>query len=71
MRRSSCSTPSIPYRVIASFEVPSAESDAVGGDLVVELMSGEGPREVVSGTRDLTLKATHALDAAKPGLELA
>lgn len=26
------------------------------------------PREVVSGTRDVTLKATHALDAAKPGM---
>jgi hypothetical protein len=31
-----------PRDVIAPFEVPSAESDALGGDLVVELVSAEG-----------------------------
>ena len=56
-----------PLDVIAPFEVLSAGSDAVGGDLVVELVTAAGPREVVSGTRDLTLRATHTLDPAKPG----
>jgi hypothetical protein len=42
-----------PLDAIAPFEVLSAGSDAVDGDLVVELVSAEGPREVVSGTRGL------------------
>jgi hypothetical protein len=33
-----------PLDAIAPFEVPSAGSDAVGGDLAVELVSAEGPR---------------------------
>ncbi|WP_041313575.1 DJ-1/PfpI family protein [Mycobacterium sp. JS623] len=56
-----------PLDAIAPFEVLSAGSDAVGGDLVVELVSAEGPREVVSGTGGLTLTATAALDPTKPG----
>ena len=56
-----------PLDVIAPFEVLSAGSDAVGGDLVVELVTAEGPRDVVSGTRELSLRATHTLDPTKPG----
>lgn len=56
-----------PLDAIAPFEVLSAGSDAVEGDLVVELVSAEGPRQVVSGTRGLTLTATAGLDPTKPG----
>lgn len=56
-----------PLDVIAPFEVLSAGSDAVGGDLVVELVTAEGPRDVISGTRELSLRATHTLDPTKPG----
>ena len=56
-----------PLDIIAPFEVLAAGSDAVGGDLVVELVSAEGPREVISGTRGLALRATTALDPDKPG----
>lgn len=56
-----------PLDVIAPFEVLAAGSDAVGGDLVVELVSAEGPRDVVSGTRGLTLRASAALDPDRPG----
>jgi transcriptional regulator GlxA family with amidase domain len=56
-----------PLDVIAPFEMLCAGSDAVGGDLVVELVSAEGPREVVSGTRRLALTAAAQLDPAKPG----
>ena len=33
----------------------------------MELVSVEGPREVASGTRGLTLRATARLDPARPG----
>jgi transcriptional regulator GlxA family with amidase domain len=56
-----------PLDAIAPFEVLAAGSDAVAGDLVVELVTAEGPREVRSGTRGLTLPATETLDPAKPG----
>ena len=56
-----------PLDVIAPFEVLVAGSDAVGGELVVELVSAEGPRPVVSGSRGLVLQATGQLDPAKPG----
>jgi transcriptional regulator GlxA family with amidase domain len=56
-----------PLDVIAPFEVLAAGSDAVGGDLVVELVSAEGPRPVVSGTRGLVLHATARLNPSKPG----
>jgi transcriptional regulator GlxA family with amidase domain len=56
-----------PLDVVAPFEVLVAGSDAVGGDLVVELVSAEGPRPVVSGSRGLVLQATGHLDPAKPG----
>jgi transcriptional regulator GlxA family with amidase domain len=56
-----------PLDVIAPFEVLVAGSDAVGGELVVELVSAEGPRPVVSGSRGLVLNATAQLDPSNPG----
>src|ERR1700716_3131415 len=55
-----------PLDVVAPFEVLVAGSDAVGGELVVELVSAEGPRPVVSGSRGLVLNATAQLDPLKP-----
>jgi transcriptional regulator GlxA family with amidase domain len=56
-----------PLDVIAPFEVLAAGSDAAGGELVVELVSAEGPRPVISGTLGLVLHATSQLDPSKPG----
>jgi transcriptional regulator GlxA family with amidase domain len=56
-----------PLDVIAPFEVLVAGSDATGCELVVELVSAEGPRPVVSGSRGLVLDATAQLDPSKPG----
>ncbi|MGH3638548.1 MAG: DJ-1/PfpI family protein [Mycobacterium sp.] len=56
-----------PLDVIAPFEVLAAGSDAVGGELVVELVSAEGPRRVTSGTRGMVLDATATLDPTKAG----
>jgi transcriptional regulator GlxA family with amidase domain len=56
-----------PLDVIAPFDVLVAGSDATGGELVVELVSAEGPRPVVSGSRGLVLNATAQLDPSKPG----
>ncbi|MGH3252003.1 MAG: DJ-1/PfpI family protein [Trebonia sp.] len=56
-----------PLDVIAPFEVLAAGSDAIGGELIVDLVSAEGPRTVVSGTRGLALNATARLDPARPG----
>jgi transcriptional regulator GlxA family with amidase domain len=56
-----------PLDVVAPFEVFAAGSDAVGGELDVRLVSAEGPRPVVSGTRGLVLHATCRLDPARPG----
>ena len=56
-----------PLDVIAPFEVLAAGGLAVGGDLTVELVSADGPRDVVSGTQNLTLRAGAALDPAKAG----
>ena len=56
-----------PLDVVAPFEVLVAGSDAVGGELAVDLVSAEGPRPVVSGSRGLVLNATAQLDPSKPG----
>jgi transcriptional regulator GlxA family with amidase domain len=56
-----------PLDVTAPFEVLAAGSEAVGGELVVELVSAEGPRPVVSGTRGMVLHAAAQLDPSKPG----
>lgn len=55
-----------PFDVIAPFEVLAAGGEIVG-DLDVRLVSAEGPRTVVSGTRGLTLTATARLDPTAPG----
>lgn len=56
-----------PLDAIAPYEVLVAGSDAIGGELIVELVSAEGPREVISGSRGLVLTATAGLDPSKPG----
>lgn len=56
-----------PLDAIAPYEVLVAGSDAIGGELVVELVAAEGPREVISGSRGLVLTATAGLDPSKPG----
>ncbi|MFE2446061.1 DJ-1/PfpI family protein [Streptomyces melanosporofaciens] len=48
--------------VIAPYEVLHAGGMAAGGALRVELVSAEGPREVVSGVGGVPLRATAALD---------
>lgn len=51
-----------PLDVIAPFEVLSAGSDAVGGELIVELVAAEGPGELfmtaITGTWDVKLEDT-------------
>ena len=59
-----------PLDVIAPFEVLYAGGTASGGALSVQLVSADGPREVVSGTGGLTLRASGALDPARAGLVL-
>src|ERR1700712_3480673 len=56
-----------PLDVIAPYEVLVAGSDAVGGELTVELVSAEGARPVSSGSRGLVLNPTAMLDPAEPG----
>ncbi|MGW7403005.1 DJ-1/PfpI family protein [Streptomyces sp. NPDC054833] len=59
-----------PLDVIAPYEVLHAGGSASGGAVTVELVSAEGPREVVSGTGGLALRAASALDPDRPGLVL-
>ena len=59
-----------PLDVIAPYEVLYAGGTASGGAVTVELVSAQGPRGVVSGTGSLALRATAALDPARPGLVL-
>ncbi|MFZ3495288.1 DJ-1/PfpI family protein [Streptomyces sp. 5.8] len=59
-----------PLDVIAPYEVLYAGGAASGGAVSVELVSAEGPREVVSGTGGLALRATGALDPRRGGLIL-
>ncbi|MFE4689144.1 DJ-1/PfpI family protein [Streptomyces sp. NPDC056749] len=59
-----------PLDVIAPYEVLHAGGAASGGLVTVELVSAEGPREVVSGTGGLALRATAALDPARADLVL-
>ncbi|WP_217248507.1 DJ-1/PfpI family protein [Streptomyces sp. AC602_WCS936] len=57
-----------PLDVVAPFEVLCAGGTAAPGAVSVELVSAEGPREVVSGTNGLALRATAALDPGRAGL---
>ncbi|MFC5799728.1 DJ-1/PfpI family protein [Streptomyces formicae] len=59
-----------PLDAIAPYEVLYAGGMAEAGAMTVELVSAEGPREVVSGTGGLALRATAALDPGRPGLVL-
>jgi transcriptional regulator GlxA family with amidase domain len=59
-----------PLDVIAPFEVLYAGGMASDGAVSVELVTAEGPREVISGTGGLPLRATGTLDPARPGLIL-
>ena len=59
-----------PLDVIGPFEVLAAGGDAAAGALEVELVAADGPREVVSGTRGLTLRATANLRPDRPGYVL-
>ncbi len=51
-----------PLDVIGPYEVLIAGGAATSGALTVELVSAEGPREVVSGSGGLVLHATAILD---------
>ncbi|MFJ3701776.1 MULTISPECIES: DJ-1/PfpI family protein [unclassified Streptomyces] len=59
-----------PLDVIAPYEVLHAGGAASGGLVTVELVSAEGPREVVSGTGGLALRATAGLDPERADLVL-
>ncbi|WP_338693209.1 DJ-1/PfpI family protein [Streptomyces sp. Q6] len=59
-----------PLDVIAPFEVLHAGGAASRGAVSVELVSAEGPREVVGGTGGLALRATAALDPARADVVL-
>ncbi|MEU0927113.1 DJ-1/PfpI family protein [Streptomyces malaysiensis] len=54
--------------VVAPYEVLHAGGTASGGSVRAELVSAEGPREVVSGVGGVPLRATAALDPAKADL---
>lgn len=53
-----------PLDAVAPFEVLLAGGLATGGALTVELVSAEGPRDVISGSGGLMLRATARLDSA-------
>jgi transcriptional regulator GlxA family with amidase domain len=57
-----------PLDVIAPYEVLYAGGWASDGAVTVELVAADGPREVVSGTGGLTLRATGALDLERADL---
>ncbi|MGW2783588.1 DJ-1/PfpI family protein [Streptomyces populi] len=59
-----------PLDVIAPYEVLYAGGSASDGAVTVELVSAEGPREVISGTGGLTLRATGALDLERADMLL-
>jgi transcriptional regulator GlxA family with amidase domain len=59
-----------PLDVVAPYEVLHAGGAASGGAVSVELVCAEGPREVVSGTGGLALRATAVLDPGRAGLIL-
>ncbi|MEV6171705.1 DJ-1/PfpI family protein [Streptomyces sp. NPDC051954] len=59
-----------PLDVVAPYEVLYAGSAASEGAVTVELASAEGPREVISGTGGLALRATAALDLERADMFL-
>ena len=56
-----------PLDVVAPYEVMMAGREFLGGALEVGFVSAEGPREVVSGTSGIALRACGALDPRAPG----
>ncbi|MER6853621.1 DJ-1/PfpI family protein [Streptomyces flaveolus] len=59
-----------PLDVVAPYEVLYAGGTATGGAVTVELVSAEGPREVISGTGGLALRAAGALDLERADILL-
>ncbi|MEU9365852.1 DJ-1/PfpI family protein [Streptomyces avermitilis] len=59
-----------PLDAVAPYEVLYAGRAASAGGVTVELVSAEGPREVTSGTRGVTLTATARLDPERTDLVL-
>ncbi|MFF8643242.1 DJ-1/PfpI family protein [Streptomyces sp. NPDC015345] len=59
-----------PLDAIAPYEVLYAGGAVTNGAVTVELVTAEGPREVVSGTGGLTLCATGALDLERADMFL-
>lgn len=59
-----------PLDVVAPYEVLYAGGTASGGAVTVELVSAEGPREVISGTGGLALRAAGALDLERADMLL-
>ncbi|WP_318216236.1 DJ-1/PfpI family protein [Streptomyces sp. SCL15-6] len=59
-----------PLDVVAPYEVLYTGGTASGGAVTVELVSAEGPREVISGTGGLALRATGALDLERADMLL-
>lgn len=57
-----------PLDVIAPYEVLHTGGEFTGGQLVVELVSAEGARQVPSGISPLSLSATGRLDPARADL---
>ncbi|WP_275006306.1 DJ-1/PfpI family protein [Promicromonospora iranensis] len=56
-----------PLDAVTVFEVLAAGSASIGGELAVELVTAEGPRQVRSGTTGITMPATGTLDPERPG----
>ncbi|MEV5545753.1 DJ-1/PfpI family protein [Streptomyces sp. NPDC052309] len=59
-----------PLDVIAPYEVLYAGGSAADGAVTVELVTAEGPREVISGTGGLSLRAAGALDLERADMLL-
>ncbi|MFH9424569.1 DJ-1/PfpI family protein [Streptomyces sp. NPDC017529] len=59
-----------PLDAIAPYEVLYAGGSASDGAVTVELVSAEGPREVISGTGGLALRATGVLDLERADMLL-
>ncbi|MBM9838663.1 DJ-1/PfpI family protein [Rhodococcus hoagii] len=59
-----------PLDVVAPYEVLYAGGTASAGAVSVELVSADGPRDVVSGTGGMMLRATGALDLARADMVL-
>ncbi|MFJ8806278.1 DJ-1/PfpI family protein [Streptomyces sp. NPDC102490] len=59
-----------PLDAIAPYEVLYAGGSASDGAVTVELVTAEGPREVISGTGGLTLRAAGVLDPQRADMLL-